>query len=104
MADRCRDYAAASTGHPFGELWQVPNNAGLVDYTSLDEPLAIFQNNVTHWVRSPERHCFFSTGFHQETARKFLGRLDEAIGAIKRMAEEAQLPVVFTARPLDFLV
>jgi len=87
-----------------GELWQAPNNAGLVDYTSLDELIAIFQSNVTHWWREPDRHCFFSTGFHQETARKFLYRLDEAIGAIKRMAEEAQLPVVFTARPLDYLI
>lgn len=87
----------------FGNLWQVPNNAGLVDYTSADELLAIFRRNVALWREAPERPCFISTGFHQETARKFINRLDEAITAIKRMADAEQLPVIFTAQPLRFL-
>jgi hypothetical protein len=86
-----------------GDIWEIPNNAGLVDYTSTKEVVAIFQKNVAFWRESPNRHCVISTGFHQETARKFLDRLDGAIEIVRGIADEERLPLVFTARPQDFL-
>jgi hypothetical protein len=89
---------------PLGQLWQMPNNANLVDYMSAEEIIAIFERNATRWEEFPESHWFVSTGFHQETARFFLSRLDEAITVIKSLAMEKGWPLIFTAKPKAFLV
>ena len=86
-----------------GHLWQVPNNAGLVDYTATDELMSIFENNVARWRPAERKAQIISTGFHQETARKFLQRLDEAIPRMRRIAAESALPLVFAASPQCFL-
>ncbi len=86
-----------------GDLWQVPNNAGLVDYTTADELMSIFENNVARWRPTDRKPQIISTGFHQETARKFLERLDEAIPRMRRIAAEGNLPLVFAASPQYFL-
>lgn len=88
---------------PAGALWQVPNNAALVDYTATEELVAIFERNVARWRETSGTPCFISTGFHQETARTFLYRLDNGIDRMRRIADEHKLPIVFTARPQDFL-
>ena len=88
---------------PSAALWQVPNNANLVDYLSADETVAIFERNAARWRENSENNYFVSTGFHQETARVFLSRLDEAITAIKSVALQRRLPFIFTARPQDYI-
>lgn len=89
---------------PSGSLWELPNNAALVDYMTAGDVMEVFERNVARWQRAPHRHCFISTGFHQETARVFLDRLDEAVSAMKRMAAQRGWPLVFTGKPQDFLV
>jgi hypothetical protein len=91
------------TTTPAGPLWQVPNNASLVDYLTAEEVVEIFESNAACWERVPQRNWFVSTGFHQETARVFLSRLDQAIVAMKRLARQRQWPLIFTARPQDFV-
>jgi len=86
-----------------GTLWQVPDNAGLVDYTTVDELMSIFESNATRWQANRSKPQIITTGFHQETARKFLSRLDEAIPLMRRLATERDWPLVFTARPREFL-
>jgi hypothetical protein len=112
LCDRLRELwpAVDDTSQPFrvdtqcGPLWQVPNNANLVDYLTAEEVVAIFARNAERWEQMPTRNWFVSTGFHQETARVFLSRLDEAIVEMKRMATERGWSLVFTARPHEFLV
>lgn len=89
---------------PAGGLWQVPNNAGLVDYTSVNELMSIFEQNVARSRQRGGASQILSTGFHQETARKFLNRLDEAIPLMKQVAADNGLPLIFTARPQDLLL
>jgi hypothetical protein len=86
-----------------GTLWQVPDNAGLVDYTTADELMSIFESNATRWQANPSKPQIITTGFHQETARKFLSRLDEAIPLMRRRAVAGDWPLIFTARPQEFL-
>jgi hypothetical protein len=74
-----------------------------VDYTATEELVAIFERNVARWRETSGTPCFISTGFHQETARTFLYRLDNGIDRMRRIADEHKLPIVFTARPQDFL-
>jgi hypothetical protein len=87
---------------PSGTLWQLPNNACLVDYMPVEDTIAIFERNALEWEKAPERHRFVSTGFHQETARVFLSRLDEVVTRIKQLSEERRWPVVFSASPQSF--
>jgi len=86
-----------------GPLWQIPNNAGLVDYTTVDELLEVFRRNVVYSQNSRRPVQILSTGFHQETARRFLSRLDEAIDLMRRLAAENGLSLIFTARPWEWL-
>jgi len=86
-----------------GHLWQMPINGHLADYANADEMLAVFEKNVALWQSAPDQSAFVSIGFHQETAARFLDRVDEVVAAIKTMATKQNLPVVFTASPLKYL-
>jgi hypothetical protein len=88
---------------PAGALWQVPNNANLVDYVSAEETVALFESIAHRWEAAPDTQQFFCTGFHQETARVFLSRLDEAVSRIKDLSLERHWSVVFSATPLSYL-
>lgn len=86
-----------------GELWQIPNNGCLADYTTQEDILNVFQKNVSNWKKSQDQPIFVSIGFHQETACNFLGRLDDAVTEIKEISQKNNLPVVFAANPLTYL-
>lgn len=88
---------------PSGVVWQIPNNAGLVDYTSTEDLIEIFNRNIALWLESPSTYRIISTGFHQETARKFLNRLDESIPLMREIADQRGVPLVFSARPQDYV-
>jgi hypothetical protein len=89
---------------PSGELWQVPNNAALVDYVPAEELVDIFQRAGERWQAMPCRSQFISSGFHQETARKFLWMLDRAVREMRCIARQRCLPLVFLARPWELFV
>jgi hypothetical protein len=101
--------AIGETSQPYrlssaqGTLWQVPDNAGLVDYTSVDELMGIFESNVGRWLANPSKPQLIVTGFHQETARKYLDRLEEGLARMKDLAAQGGWPLVFTSRPQEFL-
>lgn len=86
-----------------GDIWELPNNACLVDYTSADEVVDVFEKNLLLWKQNPERDVFVSTGFHQETAARHLCRLDEAIIKIKDLSIQQSLPLVFIGDPTTIL-
>jgi hypothetical protein len=86
-----------------GPLWEIPNNAGLVDYTSTEDLENTVLRSVARWREAPDRPRIISTGFHQETARRYLDRLEHAIGLMRRLAEQQSLPLMFTAHPPELL-
>lgn len=83
-----------------GDIWEIPNNGCLVDYTTTEQILEIFAKNLELWKQTPEKDVFVSTGFHQETADRCLARLDASIVLIKEQAEREGLPVIFIANPV----
>ena len=99
--DDCSQPYKMSTAN--GELWQLPNNGCLADYTTAEDILEVFDKNVRNWQQCQEKPVFISIGFHQETACKFLDRVDDAVTAIKEISWKQSLPVVFTANPLAYL-
>lgn len=92
-----------SISTPAGSLWQVPNNGGLLDYVDGDDIAAMISANLEYFAEGGNSTRFFSIGFHQETARKFLDRLEPAIDFVRRAASSADLDLVFSARPQDYL-
>jgi len=99
--DDCSQPYKMSTTH--GDIWQLPNNGCLADYTTAEDILEVFDKNVRTWQQLQEQPVFISIGFHQETAGKFLDRVDSAITAIKEISLKQNLPVVFSANPLAYL-
>lgn len=85
------------------EIWQFPNNGCLADYTTSEDIIDVFERNVKLWRQSKNQPIFVSIGFHQETAVKYLERIDKAVTSIKAMAKKQNLPVVFSADPLSYL-
>ena len=86
-----------------GDIWQIPNNGGLANYTSTDEILEVFHKNVKEWQDRKHESVVISFGFHQETAARFLDSLDSAVVEIKRYSQVSGLPVVFSANPLPYM-
>lgn len=88
---------------PQGGFWEIPNNAGLIDYTAVEALVEIVRSNIRQWRQTGGAACLISTGFHQETARKFLDALEEAIALMRSIAEEERVPLSFIARAEDVL-
>lgn len=86
-----------------GDIWQIPSNGCVADYTSTDEILDVFHKNVAVWKKCQHEPVFVSIGFHQETAARFLNRLDSALVEIKTLARKNNLPIVFSSDPLPYL-
>ena len=97
---RSQPYSISTETRP---VWEVPNNGCLADYTTADDMLDVFQQNVELWRENSDENVFVSIGFHQESSRRYLDRVNEALVRIKRLAKRENLPVVFTGRPQDYL-
>ncbi len=86
-----------------GDIWQVPSNGCVADYTTEDDIIDVFKKNVVVWEHSKGEDVFVSIGFHQETAARFLDRINKAIVEIRKISSRQGLPVVFTASPIKHL-
>lgn len=62
-----------------------PNNAGLADYTDADEFMQVLQNNLKKYSHLDEVHIVF--GYHLETAKEYMDRLDESIRRMEAFAK-----------------
>ncbi|MDP2248737.1 MAG: hypothetical protein Q8J65_11435 [Nitrosomonadales bacterium] len=66
-------------------LMQYPNNASLMDYTSSERLLGIFETLIK------ENKTVMVMGFHQETAFVYLDNLEEAITLMQEAAKKANV-------------
>jgi hypothetical protein len=64
-------------------LTELPNNAGLADYTRKEDILEIFSTLIAHGKK------VMVLGFHQESAFNYLDRLGDAIPHMQKAAEAA---------------
>ncbi len=86
-----------------GELMvtEIPDNGILADYITGEEMFDVFKKNVELFNRNPSQTVYISIGFHQETADKFLDRIDTAIRLIEAYAEEHDLPFEWAQLPIS---
>lgn len=94
IGDISQPYPAPSG---MGYLWLVPDNAGLIDYTPEADFAAILERHFEACEKSGTGSILV-TGFHQETARVFLPRLEVALAAAERIAGDRSVPLSFAAQ------
>ncbi len=97
-----------STSQPYVEelgeglkIVELPNNGCLADYVSGEQILKAFQDNVKALKASDKELAYFSIGFHQETATKFLPNLRSGIDLIRKEAEKENLTIEFVVAPIS---
>jgi len=73
-------------------LMEYPNNASLADYTTTKEIIAMFKQLLGQNKR------VMVLGFHQETARDFLHRLETAIPQMEAIAKEQGVKIEWVSR------
>ncbi|MFK7824441.1 MAG: hypothetical protein AB8G05_09800 [Oligoflexales bacterium] len=92
---------ASSISQPYvintenSSVTEMPDNGCLADYMSEYDMLKVFSENVEEWQKNPANPIYIHFGFHQETAKKYLYRVNRAIKKIKMQAEQNSLPLEF---------
>ena len=84
---------AIETGYT--DVTEMPDNGCLADYMSADDMLKVFRENVRVWQLNPSKPIYIHFGFHQETAKKYLHRVHQAINEIKLVAKKQLIPLEF---------
>ncbi|MBK6519958.1 MAG: hypothetical protein IPM79_33800 [Polyangiaceae bacterium] len=82
-----------ATAH--GPLLEIPDNGALADYMTAQEMVEVFQQARDRYDESPREDVVVSIGFHQETAAKYLSRVDAALDAIVKESETEGVPIRF---------
>lgn len=85
------------TPTPEGDIWLVPDNGSLIDYTPVPDFIDVLTRNIAR-ARAEGGNAVVVTGFHQETARLFLDRLAEALRGAEAVAKHHSVPIRFAAR------
>lgn len=82
-------------------LWQLPNNASLADYTKPYTILKTLKENVDEFLKNPRPVHYVVTGFHLETAKRYLPRMEEALEKIIDYSMSKGVPIQFSHFPLN---
>jgi hypothetical protein len=89
----------SSTSQPYvletasGDLVEVPDNGALADYMLADEMTRVYDDCKRAWRDDEQSTVVLSIGFHQETAAKFLPRVEDALDAIFADANDDGVPI-----------
>lgn len=78
-----------------GPLLEIPDNGALADYVLADEMVAVFHGAREALDADPKKDVVVSIGFHQETAARYLPRVDDALDAILKESDDEGVPVRF---------
>ncbi len=70
------------------KLLEVPNNGCLADYVDEHHMLETLKENYEYGLKEGLKEVFVSIGFHQETALKFIDRLDKAVVLMRDYARK----------------
>ena len=97
------------TSQPFQQtvddenIWQVPNNGCLADYTTAEDNLEVFMENAAA-AGSENTTQFVSLGFHQETALLYLDELERGLRLIEEAAISSEITLEYIASPYVELI
>jgi hypothetical protein len=87
---------------PAGSLNEVPDNGALADYVTAEEMVAVFQQAKERYLQNKSVPQVVSLGFHQETAARYLPRLQEALTKMNAIAKAEKIPMAtVTTRSLS---
>ncbi len=90
---------AASQPHELetehGPILEIPDNGALADYMLPAEMVDVFHEAREALEADPKKDVVVSIGFHQETAAKYLPRVDEALDVILKESEDDAVPLRF---------
>ena len=84
-----------------GVLTELPNNGCLADYMTGEETLSVYREMVKVFEKNPNQDVYLTTGFHQETANKFLDRLRLGLDLIREESLKKGIPTIFPELPLN---
>lgn len=84
-------------------LIEWPNNACLADYMEPEETFNIFKELKILHDKNPELNYFLTMGFHQETAEKFLPRVEGAVNLIEALVKKENLDFQWIAKDIHHL-
>jgi hypothetical protein len=82
------------------QLWEFPDNGSLVDYTSTEVFMKAFKLNVEKYLKNTDQDIYFVTGFHIETAPRYLPSLARSLREAFRYGESLGVEVKFAQFPL----
>lgn len=85
--------SSASQPYELDGLTEVPDNGALADYVTADEMFAVYVDAKRRLAEDPAEDVVVNIGFHQETAERFLSRVEEALERILDDAEQSDLPM-----------
>lgn len=77
------------------KLLEVPNNGCLADYVDEQHMLETLRVNHEHAIKNGLEEVYVSIGFHQETALRFIDRLDKAVVLMRDYALKQGLELNF---------
>lgn len=80
-------------GDEHGHILEIPDNGALADYMTADEMIAVYDDVKALRAADPEHDVVLSIGFHQETAARYLPRVEAALEHILADAEAEGLPL-----------
>lgn len=83
-----------------GKILEVPDNGALADYVEASEMVDFFKAQAKLLPRE-NRSLLVHIGFHQETAREYLRRVETALRTILALAERGSLPLEFASLPIS---
>jgi hypothetical protein len=93
---------AASQPYELDGLTEVPDNGALADYVTADEMFQVYADAKDRWLEQPDQTIVVNIGFHEETADKYLPRVEEALERMLTDAADSGVPLrptVMSAQP-----
>jgi hypothetical protein len=84
---------ATSQPYPLDGLTEIPDNGALADYVTANEMFAVYLDAKQRLADAPEQDVVVNIGFHQETARDYLYRVEDALERMLADAHENDVPL-----------
>lgn len=92
-------YSINLEGKP--KVMEIPDNGALADYMEAEKMLDVFKKNVEKWRENSDHIYFYVIGFHQETASRYLNRVDKVVKLIEDYTRENNIPFQWAQYPVS---
>jgi hypothetical protein len=84
---------STSQPYPLDGLTEVPDNGALADYVTADEMYSVYLDAKELLAAEPTEDVVVNIGFHQETAARYLHRVEAALALMFEDAEANDVPL-----------